>query len=135
MIGRLRSYLPAVALSNESGFTLIELLLTVIVLAILASLVIGGVLFSSKPDYNGVPYVEKDDVRYYNLVRFPDEGKVAGVCAGLGYYFGVDPWLFRLGFLVRTFVAGGGLYVYIACWYFMDSAYTPDDFLERTGRN
>ncbi len=39
--------------------------------------------------------------------------KVAGVCGGIGEYFDIDPTLVRLGFVALSFLAGGGLAVYI----------------------
>ena len=39
--------------------------------------------------------------------------KVAGVCGGIGEYFDIDPTLVRLGFAALSFLAGGGLAVYI----------------------
>ena len=39
--------------------------------------------------------------------------KIAGVCGGIGEYFGIDPTLVRLGFIALSFLAGGGLAVYI----------------------
>ena len=39
--------------------------------------------------------------------------KVAGVCGGIGEYFDIDPTLVRLGFVALSFLAGGGLLVYI----------------------
>jgi len=36
-----------------------------------------------------------------------------GVCQGLGEYFGVDAWIFRLIALVLLFSGGGGLIVYL----------------------
>ncbi len=39
--------------------------------------------------------------------------KIAGVCGGIGEYFGIDPTLVRLGFVALSFLAGGGLLVYI----------------------
>ena len=39
--------------------------------------------------------------------------KVAGVCGGIGEYFNVDPTLVRLGLVALSFLAGGGLLVYI----------------------
>ena len=39
--------------------------------------------------------------------------KIAGVCGGIGEYFGIDPTLVRLGFVALSFLAGGGLAVYI----------------------
>ena len=39
--------------------------------------------------------------------------KVAGVCGGIGEYFGIDPTIVRLGFIALSLLAGGGLAVYI----------------------
>ena len=39
--------------------------------------------------------------------------KVAGVCGGIGEYFGIDPAIVRLGFVALSLLAGGGLAVYI----------------------
>lgn len=41
---------------------------------------------------------------------------VAGVAAGLGEYFDVDPVLFRVGFVVLAFVWGLAIPVYLAAW-------------------
>jgi phage shock protein PspC (stress-responsive transcriptional regulator) len=38
---------------------------------------------------------------------------VAGVCGGIAEYFNIDPSLVRLGFIALSFLAGGGLMVYI----------------------
>ena len=38
---------------------------------------------------------------------------LAGVCGGIGEYFNIDPTLVRLGFVALSFLAGGGLMVYI----------------------
>lgn len=43
------------------------------------------------------------------LYRDPANGKVAGVCSGLGAYFGVDTTVFRIIFVVLT-LAGTGLF-------------------------
>ena len=39
--------------------------------------------------------------------------KIAGVCGGIGEYFGVDPTIIRLGFVALSFMFGGGLFVYV----------------------
>ena len=41
------------------------------------------------------------------------EGKLLGVCEGLGEYFGVDPTLIRLGFIIAVFGLGTGVLAYI----------------------
>lgn len=40
------------------------------------------------------------------LYRSKQERMWAGVCGGLGHYFGVDPTLVRIGFLALTIVTG-----------------------------
>lgn len=48
--------------------------------------------------------------RFYRV----SEGKViAGVCAGLGKYFDMDPLLIRIAFLVFIIFAGAGIWMYI----------------------
>src|SRR5690242_1094150 len=56
------------------------------------------------------------------LTRRPDQGMVAGVAAGLGEYFDVDPVLFRVGFVVLAFVWGLAIPVYLAAWLLIPPA-------------
>jgi Putative stress-responsive transcriptional regulator len=44
---------------------------------------------------------------------------VAGVAAGLGRYFGLNPAFFRLGFIVLTLLGGSGVLVYLAALLIM----------------
>ena len=55
------------------------------------------------------------------LHRLADEKKLAGVCAGLGEYFDLDPVFFRLFFLASLFLGGIGALVYLLLW-----AMTPE---------
>jgi len=59
-------------------------------------------------------------IRQHGLVR-PIEGRVlAGVCAGLGRRFGLDPWPARLLFvLLLLLVPGSQLLVYPLLWVLM----------------
>src|SRR5260370_2702536 len=41
---------------------------------------------------------------------------VAGVCAGLAAYLGVDPNLIRLAFAVLAVFGGGGVLLYLVAW-------------------
>jgi len=50
------------------------------------------------------------------LHRLPEPKKIAGVCAGLGEYFDLDPLLFRLLFVISIFFGGAGLLVYLLLW-------------------
>ncbi len=47
------------------------------------------------------------------LRRSKTNRKLAGVCGGLGEYFGIDPTLVRLAWVLLIFCAGGGILAYI----------------------
>lgn len=49
-------------------------------------------------------------------VRLPARGHIAGVCAGIGYRYGVDPVLIRVAFVVSTLFGGTGILLYLAGW-------------------
>src|SRR5947199_1137028 len=49
-------------------------------------------------------------------VRRQDGRVVAGVAAGLGDYFRVDPLWFRLGFVMLAFLGGAGVIAYGVLW-------------------
>jgi len=53
-------------------------------------------------------------------VRLPDQGHVAGVCAGIGVRYGVDPVLIRVAFVVSTIFGGAGIVLYLACWVLLN---------------
>lgn len=52
------------------------------------------------------------------LFRSNDDRVIAGVCGGLGEYFGIDPIIFRLLFLIFLF-AGFGILIYIIARIFV----------------
>jgi phage shock protein PspC (stress-responsive transcriptional regulator) len=61
------------------------------------------------------------------VLRRPHDGRVAaGVSAGLGEYFGVDPVLFRVLFATSAFFGGAGILAYLLAW-----AAIPDEGTER----
>ncbi len=57
----------------------------------------------------------------------PEGAMLAGVCNGLGAYFGLDPTLFRLAFVLLTFFWGAGLLVYGVLAIVLPHAKTPAD--------
>ncbi|HEY0358045.1 MAG TPA: PspC domain-containing protein [Mycobacteriales bacterium] len=59
------------------------------------------------------------------LVR-PQQGRVlAGVCAGLGRRFGIDPWPARLLFILTLLVIPGSqILIYPVLWILMPSEQT-----------
>lgn len=56
------------------------------------------------------------------LVRLTDQSRIGGVAAGLGWYFGVDPTLVRIGLVVATLATGIGIPAYIVAWVLLPEA-------------
>ena len=56
------------------------------------------------------------------LNRSTEDKMVAGVAGGLGEYFGVDPVLFRVGFVAATLLSGVGALAYLALVLFTHTA-------------
>src|SRR5205085_12397656 len=54
--------------------------------------------------------------RQRRLERSRSDRWLTGVCGGLGSYFGLDPILFRIAFIVLTVAGGAGLWLYLAAW-------------------
>jgi len=50
------------------------------------------------------------------LHRLVEEKKIAGICAGLGEYFDLDPVFFRAAFVALALVCGLGILAYIVMW-------------------
>jgi phage shock protein PspC (stress-responsive transcriptional regulator) len=50
------------------------------------------------------------------LYRIREGRVVAGVCAGLAAYFGIDPTLVRLAFALFTIFGGAGVLLYLIAW-------------------
>jgi phage shock protein PspC (stress-responsive transcriptional regulator) len=88
------------------------------------------------------------------LFRDPDDKKIAGVCSGIGNYFGINPWIPRVLFLLPflTFVfhwshwgfmefpnflrlgfSPGALIIYIILWLVIPEATSTAEKLEMKG--
>jgi phage shock protein C len=50
------------------------------------------------------------------LYRSRTERWLAGVCGGLGNYFGVDPTLVRVIFVILSLTFGSGFLIYLVLW-------------------
>jgi phage shock protein C len=48
---------------------------------------------------------------------------IAGVCGGLGEFFGISPWWFRIGILIAL-IPGGvpGVLIYLLLWLMIPKA-------------
>lgn len=80
---------------------------------------------ASEPFY---PYT-----RSRKLYRDKDRGTIAGVCTGLGHYFGIDAVWLKILFLILFFGFGTGFIAYIILWIAMPKAVTTSEKLEMTG--
>jgi phage shock protein PspC (stress-responsive transcriptional regulator) len=87
-----------------------QLLIAVIVLAGLIRAEAGARLILYSP---GGKIGERTMKR---LHRIAEDRKIAGVCAGLGDYFDLDPVFFRLFFLVSLLFGGLGALAYLILW-------------------
>ncbi|MEH6713377.1 MAG: envelope stress response membrane protein PspC [Paraglaciecola polaris] len=56
------------------------------------------------------------------LTRDPDKGKIAGVCAGVAEYFGIELWLVRILVVSAFFLTAGTFVVvsYVAAWFILE---------------
>jgi phage shock protein C len=49
------------------------------------------------------------------MKRSKSDKIIAGVCGGIGKYTNVNPWLWRILFLI----VGGGFWIYLLMWAFI----------------
>lgn len=67
------------------------------------------------------------------LTRDPERGKVAGVCAGIADYFGIEVWLVRIvtaSMIILTGFTGIPLLLYLVAWCVLDkksASYDDED--------
>lgn len=54
---------------------------------------------------------ERPDLRRSRTDRI-----LGGVAAGIAHYFGIDPVLVRLGFVLLTLAGGSGVLIYLIAW-------------------
>lgn len=61
------------------------------------------------------------------LQRDSENGKIAGVCAGLADFFGVETWLVRIAVVAATLLIAGPFIpvFYIAAWFILDKKNAP----------
>ena len=57
-----------------------------------------------------------------SLYRDPSKGKIAGVCAGIAEYFGMEIWLVRILILTGFFLLAPPFFFvgYIAAWFILE---------------
>ncbi|MDD3607472.1 MAG: PspC domain-containing protein [Candidatus Moranbacteria bacterium] len=82
----------------------------------------------SRTDSSGKSWKEK------KLYRDPEGAMLFGVASGLANYFGIDPVLVRLAFLVSLFFGGAGIIIYIILCLIVPEAKTTSQIMEMKGR-
>ena len=87
-------------------------------------------------------FVEAEDVNDSNrnttsgkrrLYRDEKNGSIGGVCGGLGWFFGIDPVLVKIAFILLVILGGSGILLYIILWIVIPSAKTTAEILEMQG--
>lgn len=86
-------------------------------------------------------YVEAEEVKggrshsgkKRRLYRDEQNGSVGGVCSGLGWFFGIDPVLVRIAFVLLVVLGGSGILLYIILWIVIPQAKTTAEILEMQG--
>ncbi len=64
------------------------------------------------------------------LTRSSTDKKIAGVCGGLGEYFGIDSTLIRIAWVALVFIFGTGLALYILCALIIPSDTEVDPWMD-----
>jgi phage shock protein PspC (stress-responsive transcriptional regulator) len=52
----------------------------------------------------------------FTMKRSRTDKVIAGVCGGIGKHTGINPWLFRILFIIL----GGGFWIYLLMWIFVE---------------
>jgi phage shock protein PspC (stress-responsive transcriptional regulator) len=79
-----------------------------------------------KTDFTSTNRVSK------KLYRDKDKGSIAGVCTGLGHYFGIEAVWIKIAFLLLASTSFGFI-AYVILWIVMPVAVTTSEKLEMTG--
>lgn len=67
------------------------------------------------------------------LYRSRKERWLAGVCGGLGIYFGVDPTLVRVLLVILALTFGSGFLIYLVLWLIIPNEPETTGEVETTG--
>jgi phage shock protein PspC (stress-responsive transcriptional regulator) len=65
---------------------------------------------------DGVHTKELVKIQFTTMTRSKTDRIIAGVCGGIAKSTGINPWLFRILFLL----IGGGFWVYLLMWVFIE---------------
>lgn len=84
--------------------------------------------------FEETPKNDKSYSQKRRLFRDVDNSYIGGVSSGFGYYFGVDPLIIRLFWVLLIFGAGMGPLLYIILWILIPAANTTAEKLSMMGK-
>ena len=70
---------------------------------------------------------------YRRMYRDPDNRILGGVCSGMAAYWGTDPLIIRIIFVVATLIFLSGAVIYLILWVVLPEAKTTAQKLEMRG--
>jgi phage shock protein PspC (stress-responsive transcriptional regulator) len=69
----------------------------------------------------------------HRIYRDPDKRIIGGVCAGMGAYWDIEPWIIRGLFIVITIAGGLGILIYLILYIVLPEAKTTAQKIEMKG--
>jgi phage shock protein PspC (stress-responsive transcriptional regulator) len=69
----------------------------------------------------------------HRMYRDPDNRIIGGVCAGMGAYWDLEPWIIRVIFLALILAGGLGILVYLILYIVLPEAKTTAQKIEMKG--
>jgi phage shock protein PspC (stress-responsive transcriptional regulator) len=70
---------------------------------------------------------------YHRMYRDPDHRVIGGVCAGMGAFWNIEPWIVRIIFFVLAMMGGLGVLVYLILYVVLPEAKTTAQKIEMKG--
>ena len=70
---------------------------------------------------------------YHRMYRDPDRRIIGGVCAGIGAYWRIEPWVVRLIFVALSLAGGFGVLIYLILYIAIPEAKTTAQKIEMKG--
>ena len=68
------------------------------------------------------------------LYKSRENRMIAGICAGIGEYFEVDPNLIRVLWIIFSFAGGAGVLAYIAAYFIVPERPVPLKICSNCGK-
>jgi phage shock protein PspC (stress-responsive transcriptional regulator) len=70
---------------------------------------------------------------YHRMYRDPDRRIIGGVCAGMGSYWNIEPWIVRIIFFILAMMGGLGILIYLILYIVLPEAKTTSQKIEMKG--